>query len=146
MVNNIEELQQPFTYEAEVMGSILSRELVPNGSNIIVTEENKITFITRLCEMKTRDEISAEVSAFLRGFDFIIPLTFLSVFSPSELQLLIAGVPKIDVQEMKNMQFTLALVMRMIKSNGYGRFSESFLRKNLVPSCFSSQVSFILIK
>ena len=98
--NNIEDLQQPFTYEVEVMGQIFTRELIPNGSNIIVTEDNKDTFITRLYEMKIRNEISAEISAFLRGFDLIISPAVLSVFSPSELQLLIVGVPTIDVQEM----------------------------------------------
>lgn len=99
--NSIEDLQQPFTYEVDVMGHTYTRDLVPNGSDMIVTEDNKDAFITRLCEMKTGEEMSPELEAFLRGFDLIIPPSFLSVFSPSELQLLIAGVPIIDAQEMK---------------------------------------------
>ena len=47
VTNDIEDLQQPFVYEVEVMGKTFARELLPDGYNISVTEANKTTFYTR---------------------------------------------------------------------------------------------------
>ena len=66
-----------------------------------MTDENKEEFVDRICEMKTRGEFNEELEAFLRGFNLIVPSCLVSMFSPSELQLLIAGESSINVGEMK---------------------------------------------
>ena len=83
------------------MGQKYTSELVPEGSDIIIDEENKLEYVKRIGQMKMKEEINEEIEAFIRGFHLIIPAEFLDIFSPSELQLLIAGVPTIDLAEIK---------------------------------------------
>jgi len=99
--NSVEGLEQSFTYETKILGQYITRELVPNGDDIIVDDQNKKDFVKRVCKMKLRDEIGEELAAFTRGFNLIIPSEFFSFFSPSEVQILIAGVPTIDFNELK---------------------------------------------
>ena len=66
-----------------------------------MTDENKEEFVDKIFEMKTRGEFNEKLEAFLRGFNLIVPSLLVSMFHPSELQLLIAGVSSIDVVEMK---------------------------------------------
>jgi len=99
--NSVEGLEQTFTYESKILGQYITKELVPGGYDLIVDDENKKDFVKRICKTKMRDEIGEELAAFTRGFHLIIPPEYLSFFSPSELQILIAGVPTIDVNELK---------------------------------------------
>ena len=99
--NSIEGLEQTFTYETTTFGKHVRRDLVSNGDEILVTDENKEEFVDRICEMKTRGEFNEELEAFLRGFNLIVPSLLVSMFSPSELQLVIAGESSINVGEMK---------------------------------------------
>lgn len=99
--NSVEGLEQSFTYETEIFGQKITRELVPDGYSKTVTDENKKEFVKSLCERKMKGEIQEELDAFLKGFYLIIPAGFLSLFSVSELQLLISGIPVIDIEEMK---------------------------------------------
>jgi len=99
--NSVEGLEQPFTYERDFMGQKETVELIPNGYNIIVTDENKKEYVRKICESKMKEEIYEDLTAFLKGIHFMIPKYLLDLFSPSEFQLLIAGVPNIDVNELK---------------------------------------------
>jgi len=101
MNNSVEGLEQNFTYESDIFGQKIIKELISNGYSTTVTDENKAEFIMNLCEIKTKREIQKELDAFLKGFNLIIPVDFLSLFTVSELQLLISGIPTIDVAEMK---------------------------------------------
>ena len=69
MSNSVEGLEQTFSYEIEVFGKKVTRELVPNGYEVTVTDENKQEFISKLCEAKVKGEIKEELKAFKRGFD-----------------------------------------------------------------------------
>ena len=99
--NSVEGLEQPFTYERDFMGQKETIELIPNGYDVIVTDENKKEYVRRICEHKMKNEIQEDLSAFLKGLRSILPQHLLDLFSPSELQLLIAGVPNVDIGELK---------------------------------------------
>ena len=99
--NPVEGLELSFTYDTEILGQKVTKELVPNGFDIALTEENKKAFVKSVCEMKMKTEIKEQLEAFLKGFYMIIPRRFLSLFSPPELQLLISGTPFIDIVEMR---------------------------------------------
>ena len=101
MNNSVEGLEQTFSYEIEILGQYVTRELVPNGYEVIVTDENRQEFIDKLCEAKVRGEVKEELEVFKRGFNRIVPAEFLSLMTPSELQLTIAGISVIDIEEMK---------------------------------------------
>lgn len=99
--NNVDELDLTFTYETALFGRNITTELMPHGFDMAVTQSNKMKFIKRVFEMKIQEEINQELDAFLKGFYLIIPHQWIELFTASELQLLIGGVPDIDVVDME---------------------------------------------
>ena len=88
-----------FTTEADEFGTIKSVELKPDGANIVVTEANKREYVRVLTEFKLTSAIAPQIDAFLRGFTEIIPAGLIGVFTEQELELLISGMPDIDVDD-----------------------------------------------
>ena len=84
-------------------GTVLSTEpLIPNGSSIPVTNENVMMYIHRLANFKLNTEINRACKSFLRGFRDLIPVNWIRMFNPRELQLLIGGEDRvIDIANMK---------------------------------------------
>lgn len=70
-----------------VMGSIPvpAVDLIENGRDVAVTEENKDRFIKLMVAWRTEFCVSAPLKAFLEGFETIVPLSLLQVFSVEEL-------------------------------------------------------------
>jgi len=99
--NQVEGLEQSFVYESRLLEQKNIKELILDGHKIILNEQNKENFVQRTCQMKLKEEISDQLTAFLRGFHLIIPAKLLTIFTPSELQLLISGPPFIDVEKLK---------------------------------------------
>lgn len=62
MENQVETLgyDLTFTLEVQEFGVTEVRELKPNGSNIAVTEENKIEYIQLVCRMKMSGSIQQQ--------------------------------------------------------------------------------------
>ena len=46
-------------------------------------------------------EIEPQLNAFLKGFYYLIPSSFLTYLTPSDLGIMISGSPTIDFKEMK---------------------------------------------
>ena len=90
-----------FSYEELEFGSLTVKELVPSGSSIKVTESNKLEYIKLLCHMKMTKNIQAQIEAFKAGFYEIISHKLISIFTSKELELLIAGLPTFDVEDLK---------------------------------------------
>ena len=76
--------------------------LKENGDNIPVTDENKKEYVKLLCQHIMKGQIEEQIQAFLNGFYSLIPRNEITLFTPSELDLLICGVPEIDVEDLKN--------------------------------------------
>ena len=77
------------------------RDLKPNGRNIPVTAENKLEYVHLVCQMKMTGAIRKQLDSFLEGFYDIIPKRLISIFNEQELELLISGLPTIDVDDLK---------------------------------------------
>lgn len=62
MENNVADLGYDLTFSCEVneFGSTQNRDLIPNGQNILVTEENKMEYIRLLCQMKMTGAIKQQ--------------------------------------------------------------------------------------
>ena len=69
----------------------VTRELRPDGSNIPVTNENRLVYIASIARHRLQSQPYAQTSAFLRGLGTIISPSWLSMFNQSELQTLIGG-------------------------------------------------------
>ena len=78
-----------------------TRELKPGGLHITVTEENKKEYVKLVCQMKMTGSVRKQLNAYLEGFYDIIPKRLISIFNEQELELLISGLPTIDIDDLK---------------------------------------------
>lgn len=76
-------------------------ELIPNGRNIRVTEENKHQYVDLVAEHRLTTAIRPQINAFLEGFNELISRDLISIFNDKELELLISGLPDIDLDDMR---------------------------------------------
>lgn len=99
--NSIEEcdLEMYFAADYEVLGQIKNHELKPDGSNIRVTDENKEEYIKLMTEWRFTRGQEEQTKAFLDGFNDVIPLEWLHYFDERELELLLCGMQKIDIDD-----------------------------------------------
>ncbi|KAL2893072.1 E3 ubiquitin-protein ligase UPL2 [Bienertia sinuspersici] len=76
-------------------------ELIPGGRNIKVTEENKHQYVDLVAEHRLTTAIRPQINAFLEGFNELIARDLISIFNDKELELLISGLPDIDLEDMR---------------------------------------------
>ncbi|KAJ7472758.1 HECT-domain-containing protein [Mycena latifolia] len=80
---NPEDLSLNFTVAVEDFGITKTVNLIPNGSNIAVTRENRLQYIYL--------QIKLQSEAFFEGLSEIIDHKWLKMFNQQELQILIGG-------------------------------------------------------
>ncbi|KAF9909831.1 hypothetical protein EC991_008002 [Linnemannia zychae] len=95
-------VEETFSVETDDFGTMKTVDLKPNGRQIPVTEENKHEYVKYITEQKLTLAIKDQIHSFLQGFHEIIPAHLISIFNEQELELLISGLPDIDVDEWKN--------------------------------------------
>ena len=90
---NVEDLALSFcvTDENEVTGERREVDLIPDGSQISVTNQNKFRYIYMVADFRLNRRIKQQTDAFIKGFHEIIPLNWLSIFNEREIQMLISG-------------------------------------------------------
>ncbi|KAL3504947.1 hypothetical protein ACH5RR_034788 [Cinchona calisaya] len=76
-------------------------ELIPGGRNIRVTEENKHQYVDLVAEHRLTTAIRPQINAFLEGFNELIHRDLKSIFNDKELELLISGLPDIDLDDLR---------------------------------------------
>ncbi|THU49759.1 hypothetical protein C4D60_Mb06t12920 [Musa balbisiana] len=76
-------------------------ELIPGGRNIRVTEENKHEYVDRVAEHLLTTAIRPQINAFMEGFTELIHRDLISIFNDKELELLISGLPDIDLDDLR---------------------------------------------
>jgi E3 ubiquitin-protein ligase HUWE1 len=101
-VDSTDLFEDYFTYEEEHFGNVVTKELVPNGKNLRVTEANKADYVQRLCNMKMTDGIRAQIEAFLEGLYSLVKKELLAIFDAKELELLVAGLHEISVDDLRD--------------------------------------------
>lgn len=94
-------LDLSFSLDASEFGVNKVIELIPNGSTIPVTNGNKHEYVRLVCQEKMIGSIREQVNSFLEGFYTIIPKSLISIFNEQELELLISGLPDIDIEDLK---------------------------------------------
>ncbi|KAG0231894.1 hypothetical protein BGW42_008561 [Actinomortierella wolfii] len=95
-------VEETFSVETDDFGNTKIVDLKPNGRSIPVTEENKHEYVKLITEQKLTLAIKDQIHSFLQGFHEIIPAHLISIFNEQELELLISGLPDIDIDEWKN--------------------------------------------
>ncbi|KAK9513093.1 hypothetical protein O3M35_001362 [Rhynocoris fuscipes] len=89
--SDVSQLDLTFSVDHDVMGRLVTHELVPGGRALSVTNHNKINYIHLMAHFRMHTQIKEQTAAFIRGFRSIINLDWLSLFSIPELQRLISG-------------------------------------------------------
>jgi len=101
--NKVTDLGYDLTFSTEIQefGVTEVRDLIPDGRNVIVTDENKADYIRLVCQMKMTGAIRKQLAAFLEGFYDIIPRRLIAIFNEQELELLLSGLPDINIDDLK---------------------------------------------
>jgi len=90
-----------FAVESHDFGESRIIDLIENGRNIPVTDENKQEYVQLIVEHRLVNSVKEQLENFLAGFHDIIPAELISIFNEQELELLISGLPDIDVDDWK---------------------------------------------
>ncbi|GKV14839.1 hypothetical protein SLEP1_g25650 [Rubroshorea leprosula] len=82
-------------------------ELKPGGRNSRVTEETKHEYVDLVADHILTNAIRPQINSFLDGFNELVPRELISIFNDKELELLISGLPEIDLDDLKaNAEYT----------------------------------------
>ena len=92
-----------FTAEMDILGSHIEEELIPNGSQEMVTYENRVRYIALLVDCHLRKRLDTASKAFMNGLSAIFPPSWLRIFSPKEINMLLGGGKDghVDIQDLK---------------------------------------------
>ncbi|EUB60635.1 E3 ubiquitin-protein ligase HUWE1 [Echinococcus granulosus] len=103
LTHHVSELNYEITFCTEIneFGKNETRDLVENGRNIVVTEANKHEYVRLVCQERMTGAIRQQLGAFLEGFYSIIPKSLINIFNEQELELLISGLPNIDIDDLR---------------------------------------------
>ncbi|KAJ9059430.1 E3 ubiquitin-protein ligase pub1 [Entomophthora muscae] len=100
--NDIEDiLELDFSVEEDRFGEKVQIDLITDGRNIPVTNENKREYVELVTQWKINNRIREQFTAFFEGFHQLIPDDLIVVFDERELELLIGGIAEIDVEDWK---------------------------------------------
>uniref|UniRef100_A0A671MYU5 E3 ubiquitin-protein ligase HACE1 n=1 Tax=Sinocyclocheilus anshuiensis TaxID=1608454 RepID=A0A671MYU5_9TELE len=100
-------LELTFSVETDVFGTMEEVPLKPGGTAIQVTQDNKAEYVQLVTELRMTRAIQPQINAFLQGFHTFIPPSLIQLFDEYELELLLSGMPEIDVMDWKkNTEYT----------------------------------------
>jgi len=105
-IDDVEYLYLDFTTAVRVFGETQTVELMPGGADVDVTNDNREQYLLLLVKYILFDRIAPQLAMLLRGFYEVIPPNLLSIFDNNELELLICGLPNINVKDwMENTKY-----------------------------------------
>ena len=91
------EIYFTFDYEGE-NGRYHQEDLIENGRNILVTQDNLEEYIDKRIEYYTKSQLSG-IKEIIKGIETIFPVEYLKIFTSDQLGLLINGTPFIDTDD-----------------------------------------------
>ncbi|XP_063617791.1 E3 ubiquitin-protein ligase Su(dx) [Cydia splendana] len=99
--NNIDEcgLEMWFSVDFEVLGQVIHHELKPSGDKERVSESNKEQYLQLVTQWRMTRGIEEQTTAFLDGFNEVVPLEWLKYFDERELELMLCGMQEVDVDD-----------------------------------------------
>ncbi|KAG4300575.1 hypothetical protein PCK1_003004 [Pneumocystis canis] len=95
-------ITETFSVETENYGATETVDLIPGGRTVLVTEENKHEYVKAVIEYRLINSVKDQLDNFLIGFYDIIPPDLIQIFNEQELELLISGLPDIDVDDWRH--------------------------------------------
>lgn len=83
------------------LGEEQKLELIPDGANIAVTNDNREEYVLRYVRWILVDSVQAQWGAFQDGVMKVVEDSSLDLFLPEELELLVVGTPYLDFEALK---------------------------------------------
>ncbi len=96
-----EDLGISFVINYESWGESLEHELIPNGAQILVTENNKGIFINKYIDWILNESIQKQFEPFAKGFLLVSQGKMIDMFNEQELQYAICGVSNLDFEQLR---------------------------------------------
>jgi len=91
-----------FTVTEETLGVRKDIELIPGGEMKDVTSENIGEYLEANLKYRMLNRTKPQITELMLGFFDIIPEAALTVFDPNELELILCGLPTIDMSDWMN--------------------------------------------
>jgi len=88
-----------FVVTEDKLGVTETVDLIPDGSEITVDNKNLPEYLDAQLKYRTMYRISNQLSELLRGFYEVVPEPLLAVFDFQEIELLLHGLPNIDMDD-----------------------------------------------
>jgi len=88
-----------FTYTEESMGARTEVELVKDGAMMEVTNDNIVEYLEANLRYHMMERTKLQLTEILLGFFDIIPEPPLTVFDANELELILCGLPRLDMDD-----------------------------------------------
>lgn len=98
-MDDVENACIDFTTTEENMGAVEVVDLIPDGENVDVTQENLVEYLEAVVEYRLVKRVKDQLKQLLKGFEEIVPKSLLIIFDFMELELLLCGLPNIDVDD-----------------------------------------------
>lgn len=98
-IEDVSMLYLDFTVNEDQLGSTTEVNLIPNGAEINVDKKNLNMYLDSQLKYRLMTRIKGQLEEILRGFYEVVPEPFLSVFNFQELELLLHGMPVIDMDD-----------------------------------------------
>uniref|UniRef100_A0A673YX65 HECT-type E3 ubiquitin transferase n=1 Tax=Salmo trutta TaxID=8032 RepID=A0A673YX65_SALTR len=95
-------LDHTFCVEHNAYGEIIQHELKPNGKIIQVTQDTKKEYVRLYVNWRFLRGIEAQFLALQKGFNEVISQHLLKAFDEKELELIVCGLGKIDINDWKS--------------------------------------------
>lgn len=90
-----------FTTQMDVMGVKEQVELLPGGADKDVTNDNFNEYLEACLRFRVLNRVKPQLTELLLGFYDVIPEPLLTIFDFQELELLMCGLPEIDLEDWK---------------------------------------------
>lgn len=98
-VDTVEDVCVDFTFTESALGENRIVELMDGGKDVPVTNDNLPDFLEANLKFHLLDRVKPQLTELLLGFYDIIPESLLTIFDFQELELLMCGVPVIDIDD-----------------------------------------------
>jgi E3 ubiquitin-protein ligase NEDD4 len=98
-LDDVSVLDLDFTCSVNVMGQTIEEELKPGGADCIVDNSNLEEYLALQCKYRVLNRVSEQVKHLVKGFYDVIDEPLLSVFDFQEIELLLCGLPDINVKD-----------------------------------------------
>mmetsp|Transcript_29660 Transcript_29660/g.53632 ORF Transcript_29660/g.53632 Transcript_29660/m.53632 type:complete len:741 (+) Transcript_29660:238-2460(+) len=96
-----------FTTTQEVLGQKEEIELVKGGKDVEVNNDNFPEYLEACLKYRMLDRVKTQLNELLLGFFDVIPEPLLTIFDFQELELLMCGLPEIDLDDwMENTEYS----------------------------------------